>query len=97
MTIRIVENAGSLSEEDLKLLSGTPLIEKMMRTRIMLMIEKNQEFDWTDLTKDMMGLYHIREITRNRLYQMWFEYPQDLDQFKKNLYVVKLSLDSATV
>lgn len=97
MTIKLVDNAGSLSEEDLKLLVGTPIIEQMMRTRIMIVVDaKNPTFDWTDLTANLDGLYHIRELTRNRLYQVWFEKPYDLDQFKKNLYMVKLSLESQT-
>lgn len=97
MTIKLVDNAGSLSEEDLKLLAGTALIEQMMRNRVMMVVDK-QEFDWTDLTNDMSGLYHIRELTRGRLFQVWFEHGHDLDQFKKNLYLVKLSLESkATV
>lgn len=99
MTIKLVDNAGSLSEEDLKLLVGTPVIEQMMRTRVMVVVEaKSAEFDWTDLTANIEGLYHIRELNRNRLYQLWFEHAYDLDQFKKNLYLVKLSLESkATV
>ena len=97
MTIRIIDNAGSLSEDDLKLLVGTDTLQAMMRTRIMLVVDaKDPQFDWTDLTDNLGGLYHIRELTRNRLYQIWFEFTYDLDQFKKNLYMVKLSLESKT-
>lgn len=97
MTIKLVDNAGSLSEDDLKLLVGTEIVLQMMRNRVMLVADK-YDFDWVDLTENLSGLYHIRELTRGRLFQVWFEHGYDLDQFKKNLYMVKLSQESkATV
>lgn len=92
MTIKIIENAGSLSEDDLALLAGTELITLMMRNRIMIVIDNtSQSFDWVQLTSDIAGFYHIRELNKSRLYQVWFEHHRDLDQFKKNLYIAKMS------
>lgn len=97
MTIKLIENAGSLSEDDLKLLTGTDVLNNMIRNRILVVIENRAEFDWTELTRSIEGLYHIRELNRSRLYQVWFEHMYDLDQFKKNLYLLKLSLDKVSV
>jgi hypothetical protein len=97
MTIKLIDNAGSLSEDDLKLLTGTDVLYNMIRNRILVVIEGRPEIDWTDLTTNIEGLYHIRELNRSRLYQVWFEQSYDLDQFKKNLYIVKLSLDKTSV
>ena len=39
----------------------------------------------------MDGLYHIRRIEGEKLYQIWFEIKEDITQFEKNLYMAKLS------
>jgi len=40
----------------------------------------------------VQGLYHIRPLDKSkRVYQLWFESKQDIEQFNKNLYVSKLS------
>lgn len=89
--IKILDNAGSLSDTDLELLAGTTIIQSMMRNRILMVTDKDKSCDWTTLTDNIAGLYYIRTIDENRLYQLWFENETDLDQFKKNLTVGKIS------
>jgi|15BtaG_2_1085339.scaffolds.fasta_scaffold00177_25 hypothetical protein len=84
---KILDNAGSLSENDMGLLAGTELIQTMMRNRILVMSVPNQEMDWVALTAGVTGLYHIRSINQRSLYQVWFESPTDIDKFKKNLFI----------
>lgn len=90
-TIKVIENAGSLSEDDLKLLTGTDTLMSMMRNRLLLMVKTSDSIDWLTLTLGINGFYHIRSIDQHRLYQVWFELAQDIDTFKKNLFTAKLS------
>ena len=86
--IKLVNNGGSLSETDLQLIAGTELVINMMRNRVCV-VTNNNDIAWTDL---MIGLYHIRPLDKSkRVYQLWFESKQDIEQFNKNLYVSKLS------
>jgi len=90
--VKIINNAGSLSESDLVLLAGTDIILSMLRNRILILVEKKQVCDWSRLTEDMMGLYYIRTIDHNsNLFQLWFETPADLTQFEKNLAMAKIA------
>lgn len=96
MTIKVIENSGSLSENDLKLLAGTELILNMMRNRILLYINKStEEINWETLTMGITGFYHIRAVDQKRLFQVWFETKEDYDVFRKNLFVEKIGADSA--
>jgi len=89
--IRVVNNGGSLSETDLTLIAGTDLVMQMMRNRIVV-VTNNNDIDWTTLMDDIPGLYHIRPLDKSKqIYQLWFEFQSDIDQFNKNLYVSKLS------
>ena len=94
--IRILSNAGSLSESDMTLIVGTDLIMQMMRNRILVVTDNTKEIDWLELTEGMTGMYHIRSIDAKRLYQIWFENHDDIDTFKKNLFVSKMA-DNAYV
>lgn len=89
---KIVKNAGSLSEDDLGLIAGTPIILNMMRNRIVVVFEHDQDIDWEGLTDSMQGLYHIRKLDnrKNNIFQIWFEYPTDLEKFEKNAMLNKL-------
>ena len=89
--IKMINNGGSLSESDLALLAGTELLLTMMRNRRLLMITSNKEINWTELMSDLEGLYHIRNIDRDKLFQIWFERMQDIDKFERNLMMAKLS------
>ena len=89
--IKILDNAGSLSDTDLALLAGTATIEAMMRNRALIVTPKGESCDWTNLTDSMTGLYYIRTIDEHRLYQLWFEFPKDLDRFQKNLAMAKMA------
>jgi hypothetical protein len=63
----------------------------MMRNRIVV-VTNNNDIDWTTLMDDIPGLYHIRPLDKSKqIYQLWFEFQSDIDQFNKNLYVSKLS------
>lgn len=89
--IKLVNNGGSLSETDLQLIAGTELVINMMRNRVCV-VTNNNDIAWTDLMIDVEGLYHIRPLDKSkRVYQLWFESKQDIEQFNKNLYVSKLS------
>ena len=49
------------------------------------------ELNWQALMENVEGLYHIRRIDTDKLYQIWFESVQDIDRFEKNLLMAKLS------
>ena len=91
MSIKILNNSGSLSETDLQLISGTELLLTMMRNRRLIMVPHGNEVNWSSLMEGMMGLYHIRRIDNDKLFQIWFETVMDIDRFEKNLYMAKLS------
>lgn len=90
--IKIFRNGGSLSENDLVLLTGTDTILEMMRNRLVVMVESSSDTDWANLTANVYGLYHIRPLDKAKsIYQIWFEFPKDLDMFEKNTMINKLS------
>lgn len=89
--IKLVENGGSLSETDLQLIAGSDLVFQMMRNRLVVVTD-NSEVDWSALTDSLVGLYHIRTLDRSKqIYQVWFELESDIQKFKKNLMIGKLS------
>ena len=91
-SVKVINNAGSLSESDLTLLAGTDIILSMLRNRILVLIEKKQVCDWSNLTEGMIGLYYIRTIDQNsNLFQLWFESTDDLGTFEKNLTMAKIA------
>jgi len=91
-SVKIINNAGSLSESDLVLLAGTDTILSMLRNRILILVEKKQVCDWSKLTEGMIGLYYIRTIDHNgNLFQLWVESKDDLDRFEKNLTMAKIA------
>jgi hypothetical protein len=92
--LRVVNNGGSLSETDLELLAGTSVIYNMMRNRIIVVqdADSNGDIDWSELTKDIKGLYHIRPLDKSKLvYQVWFELSEDKNVFEKALMIHKLA------
>jgi hypothetical protein len=94
--IKLVENGGSLSESDLQLIAGSDLVFQMMRNRLVIVTD-NSDVDWSSLTDNLMGLYHIRTLDRSKqIYQVWFELENDINKFKKNLMVGKLSKTAHT-
>jgi hypothetical protein len=93
MTIKILDTPGSLSEEDLKLLAGTDVLLNLIRNRTLVIVDRGLQVQWELLTDGLNGIYHVREIDNQRLYQIWFELAPDLDKFKKNLCMYKLSLE----
>jgi len=89
--IKLVSNGNSLSATDLELLKGTPLLEKMVRNRVVI-VTNNEDISWKVLVENISGLYHIKPLDKvKHIYQLWFELPEDIEQFKKNLYVSKLA------
>mgnify|MGYP001422068786 FL=1 len=62
----------------------------MMRNRRLIMVDHGKDLDWLALMENVSGLYHIRRIDSDKLFQIWFESPRDMDQFEKNLYLAKL-------
>lgn len=63
----------------------------MMRNRKLLMVDTKKDINWLGLMESVSGLYHIRRIDSDKLFQIWFESPIDMEQFEKNLYMAKLS------
>ena len=90
-SVKVLNNSGSLSETDLALISGTPLLLNMMRNRRLMVVPHGSDVNWSLLMDNMNGLYHIRRIEGEKLYQIWFEVKEDIVQFEKNLYMAKLS------
>ena len=89
--IKLVENGGSLSESDLQLIAGSDLVFQMMRNRLVIVTD-NSDVDWSALTDNLKGLYHIRTLDRSKqIYQVWFELESDINTFKQNLMIGKLS------
>lgn len=90
--VKILDNSGSLSETDLTLISGTELLLNLMRNRRLVMVQGGgTELNWAALMQNVSGLYHIRRIDTDKLYQIWFENAMDIDIFEKNLLMAKLS------
>ena len=90
--IKMIQNRGSLSESDLSLLKGDPILVQMMRNRKVIQVDNGIDPNWEDLTKNVQGLYHIRRLNPHHIYQIWFELQTDIDIFEKNLFSKKLSL-----
>ncbi len=89
--IRLVSNGNSLSSSDMELLKGTSLLENMVRNRIVI-VTNNEDISWKLLVDNVSGLYHIKPLDKvKHIYQLWFELPKDIEQFKKNLYVSRLA------
>ena len=81
--IKLVSNGNSLSTSDLELLKGTPLLEKMVRNRVVI-VTNNEDISWKTLVENVSGLYHIKPLDKvKHIYQLWFELPEDIEQFKK--------------
>jgi hypothetical protein len=90
--VKVLYNSGSLSETDLTLISGTELLLNLMRNRLLVMVNGGgQELNWQALMEGVQGLYHIRRIDTDKLYQIWFENKFDIEKFEKNLLLAKLS------
>jgi hypothetical protein len=92
--LKLLNNSGSLSETDLQLISGTELLMRMMRNRRLIIVPNGDEVNWSALMEDMTGLYHIRRVEGDKLFQIWFEVKEDITQFEKNLYMMKLGKSS---
>ena len=89
--IKLVSNGNSLSASDMELLKCTQLLEKMVRNRVVI-VTNNQDISWKTLVENVSGLYHIKPLDKvKHIYQLWFELPEDIEQFKKNLYVSRLA------
>lgn len=90
--MRVYNNRGSLSEDDLRLLIGTDILIAMMRNRIIVTADNKFKIDWLEVTNAVTGFYHIRSIdSRNNVYQIWLEHLEDLEIIKKNLMIQKLA------
>ena len=89
--IKMYSNRGSLSETDLSLLIGDPILLQMMRNRRIVKVADSYDPSWEQLTTDIQGLYHIRKLDPHKIFQVWFELESDLETFEKNLFTQKLS------
>lgn len=83
---------GSLTETDMNLLAGTEILENMLKNRILVIKEEPQgDINWVTLCSNIEGFYHIKALDSKRVYQVWFQFPHDKEQFEKNLMLSKLS------
>lgn len=90
--IKMIDNQGALSEDDLSLLRGTPTLLDMMRNRRLLVVASGYEPDWEAITDNIRGLYHIRNYHQKQIFQVWFERDEDVVTFEQNLFIQKLSV-----
>lgn len=87
--MRIVEQKFSLSEEDLQYLIGTAVLTNLLKHRIVVEFDASPNLDKLDFS-GCKGFYHIRSLG-SKLFQFWFENPQDYENFRANLIAFKLS------
>jgi hypothetical protein len=87
--MRIAEQKFSLSEEDLQYLIGTAVLENMLKHRIIAEFDVSPDIEKLDFS-GCRGFYHIRSLG-SKLFQFWFEHPQDYENFRANLIAFKLS------
>jgi hypothetical protein len=88
--MRIVEQKFSLSEEDLQYLIGTAVLTTMLKHRIIVEFDNSPNLEKLDFS-GCKGFYHIKSLG-SKLFQFWFENPQDYENFRANLIAFKLSL-----
>lgn len=87
--MKIVEQKYSLSEDDLQYLVGTAVITQMLKQRIIAEFDISPDLENLDFS-GVKGFYHIKNLG-NKLFQFWFEHPQDYENFRSNLIAFKLS------
>jgi len=87
--MKILEQKYSLSEEDLQYLVGTEIFISMLKQRIIVEFDVSPDIEKLDFS-GCRGFYHIRSLG-SKLFQFWFEHPQDYENFRANLIAFKLS------
>ena len=87
--MRIVEQKHSLSEEDLVYLQGSSVIVKMLKQRLVVEFEHAPNIDEIDFS-GTKGFYLIKSLG-HKIYQFWFENPQDYEDFRANILAYKMS------
>lgn len=89
----------NLSEDDLELLRGTPLMERLQANRLVVVFQPE---DKKPAKKDMglretQGLFHIRNIgngkNRENVIEILFENPEDVGIVEEHLTQVKLAME----
>lgn len=87
--MKILEQKHSLSEEDLQYLVGTAILISMLKQRIIVEFDASPNLDNLDFS-GVKGFYHVKSLG-NKLFQFWFEHPQDYENFRASLIAFKLS------
>jgi|TARA_R110001606_G_scaffold385041_1_gene548306 hypothetical protein len=87
--MHIIEQGFSLSEDDLGLIASTPLIDQMLKQRLVVEFDVTPNIDEIDFS-GCTGFYHVRTLGKKR-YQFWFEKKIDYDCFRENMIAYKLS------
>ena len=86
----------ALSDADMESLVGTPLMEKLQRTRLIIIYAPDEKI----ALKEQMGLfecagvYYVRNLQgRDDIVEVLFEAQEDLEMVQESLVQYKLSLD----
>ena len=87
--MRIVEQGNSLSEEDLVLLQGSPIVIKMLKQRLVIEFEQPPNIEEIDFS-GTRGFYLVKNLG-HKIYQFWFEVPKDYEDFRANILAYKMS------
>jgi len=90
--MRIVEQKWSLSEDDLGLLAGDPIMYKLMQHRIIIHFDTAPDLD--ELEIECNNFYHIRSMG-TKIFQFWFADPVDYENFRHHAIGYKMSLDNS--
>jgi hypothetical protein len=84
----------SLSDDDFARLDGTPLMETLMRNRIVVFYDEDEEHPTTNDMglKNCTGLYHIRALN-SFVDEILFEQSKDMDEIEQHLTLAKMAMD----
>jgi hypothetical protein len=83
----------NLSDNDLRLLAGTPLIEKMLTNRLVVVFDSNTTIPSLESLGlfNTIGLVHVKYLQQNQNHmEFLFECPEDLTSLENYLTLLKL-------
>lgn len=90
--MKIVPQGLALSDDDLHLVDAS-VITEMMKHRLVVEFNEAPDIDSLDFS-GTCGFYHVKSLG-NKLYQFWFQKPNDYDAFYENIIAYKMSLENS--
>lgn len=90
--MKIVEQKWSLSEDDLGLLVGDPILTELLKNRIIIHFDTAPDLDELEISCN--NFYHIRSMG-TKIFQFWFADPTDYENFRQHAIGYKMSLDNS--